>query len=101
MQFMGLRSAPELNDTFGVVIDFDNTRGRWRVACEARDGQVVCVRGTNMFALPDTISPQHRTLLRVSRLSDDGEERETNTNNDERDREKDTESKRSHSEYFH
>ena len=63
-----------MNGTYGVIIEFDNERGRWRVASEIRDGTTVSVKGVNLLALEHVISPQH--LNNISETDDESSDEE-------------------------
>ena len=56
VQLFGLVGRPELNETAGVVVQFDEARGRYAVTVEPQDSKPILIKPTNLRPWPPTES---------------------------------------------
>ena len=56
VQLIGLVGRPELNETAGVVAQFDEARGRCTVTVELLDSKPIFIKPTNLRPWPPTES---------------------------------------------
>ena len=56
VQLFGLVGRPELNETAGVVVQFDEARGRYVVTVEPQDSKPILIKPTNLRPWPPTES---------------------------------------------
>ena len=56
VQLFGLVGRPELNETAGVVVQFDEARGRYAVTVEPLDSKPMLIKPTNLRPWPPTDS---------------------------------------------
>ena len=56
MQLYGLVGRPELNETAGVVVQFDEARGQYAVTVELLDSKPILIKPTNLRPWPQTES---------------------------------------------
>jgi len=52
VQLFGLAGRPELNETAGVVVQFDEPRGRYAVIVELLDSKPILIKPTNLRPWP-------------------------------------------------
>ena len=56
VQLFGVAGRPELNETAGVVVQFDEPRGRYAVIVELLDSKPILIKPTNLRPWPQTES---------------------------------------------
>ena len=56
VQLFGLMGRPDLNETAGVVVQFDEARGRYAVNVELLDSKPILIKPTNLSPWPPTES---------------------------------------------
>ena len=56
VQLFGLVERPKLNETAGVVVEFDEARGRYAVTVEMLDSKPILIKPTNLRPWPPTES---------------------------------------------
>jgi len=56
VQLFGLVGRPELNEAAGVVVEFDEARGRYAVTVELLDSKPILIKPTNLRLWPPTES---------------------------------------------
>ena len=56
VQLIGLVGRPGLNETAGVVVEFDDARGRYAVTVELLDSKPIFIKPTNLRPWPPTES---------------------------------------------
>ncbi len=77
VQVTGIRSKPEMNGTFGMVLEYNEAKKRWKVALEMNGGLPSMLQDENLIPLDELLQFSGETEERSGDATGSGESADT------------------------